>query len=90
MLDVDGRFFVTGTPGRRDWLANLIAHPGLIVHLKRHGHVDLSARATPVEDASTRRTVLEHLNAGWYRTQDRLEVLLDSAPMVEVTFDHDS
>ena len=28
MLDVDGRFFITGTPGRRDWLANLLADPG--------------------------------------------------------------
>ena len=90
MLDVDGRFFITGTPGRRDWLANLVAHPSLVVHLKRHGHVDLPARATPVEEAAARRTVLEHLNASWYRTQEPLGVLLDSAPMVEVTFDQDS
>ena len=90
MLDVDGRFFITGTPGRRDWLANLIAHPSFIVHLKRHHHVDLSARATPVQDSADRRTVLEHLNASWYQTQDRLDVLLDSAPMVEVTFDQAS
>jgi len=90
MLDVDGRFFITGTPGRRDWFANLNAEPRLIVHLKRHGHVDLSARATQVNDAATRRTVMEHRNASWYRTQNLLDVLLDSAPMVEVTFDQDS
>ena len=29
MLDVDGRYFITGTPGRRDWLANLSADPKL-------------------------------------------------------------
>jgi deazaflavin-dependent oxidoreductase (nitroreductase family) len=90
MLDVDGRFFITGTPGRRDWLANLLAHPSFVVHLKRHAHVDLPARATPLEDAAARRTVLEHLNASWYRTQEPLGVLLDSAPLVEVTFDQDS
>ncbi len=87
MLDVDGRFFITGTPGRRDWLANLTADPNLVVDLKRHGHVDLTARATPVEDATTRRAVLEHLSATWYRTQQPLDVLVDEAPMVEVVFD---
>ena len=41
MLDVDGRFFITGTPGRRDWLANLGADPALVVHLKRQArHLD--------------------------------------------------
>jgi deazaflavin-dependent oxidoreductase (nitroreductase family) len=87
MLDVDGRFFITGTPGKRDWLANLSAHPSLVVHLKRHAHVDVPARATTVGDPATRRAVLEHLNATWYRTQQPLEVLVATAPMVEVTFD---
>ena len=87
MLDVDGRFFITGTPGRRDWLANLTADPNLVVHLKRHAHVDLAARATPVDDAATRRAVLDHLSATWYRTQEPLDALVETAPMVEVVFD---
>jgi len=69
MLDVDGRFFITGTPGRRDWLANLTDHPDLVVHLKRHAHVDLPARAEVVSDPVTRRRVLDHLSARWYRGQ---------------------
>jgi deazaflavin-dependent oxidoreductase (nitroreductase family) len=89
MLDVDGRFFITGTPGRRDWLANLTADPRLVVHLKRHAHVDLAARATPVGDASTRRSVLDHLSATWYREQEPLDLLVDTAPMVEIVFDGD-
>ena len=44
MLDIDGRFFITGTPGRRDWLANLMAEPRSTVHLKQLAHLDLSAR----------------------------------------------
>lgn len=87
MLDVDGRFFITGTPGRRDWLANLRSSPSLVVHLKRHGQVDLVARATEVDDASTRRAVLEHATATWYREQEPLDVLLGTAPMVEVVFE---
>ena len=62
MLDVDGRFFITGTPGRRDWFANLLDEPRLVVHLKRRAFVDLEARATVVTDEATRRRVLNHLH----------------------------
>lgn len=86
MLDIEGRFFITGTPGQRDWLANLHADPSLVVHLKRHAHLDLAARAMPVTDAATRRSVLEHLKATWYRTQQPVEELVETSPMVEVTF----
>jgi hypothetical protein len=51
MLDVDGRFFITGTPGRRDWLANVIAYPDLVVHLKRQGH--LASRLEPGRSRTT-------------------------------------
>jgi deazaflavin-dependent oxidoreductase (nitroreductase family) len=87
MLDVDGRFFITGTPGPRGWLANLRADPHLTVHLKRRAHTDLAATARPVGDDATRRRVLQHLTATWYRTQQPLDELVASAPMVEVTFD---
>jgi deazaflavin-dependent oxidoreductase (nitroreductase family) len=84
MLDVDGRLFITGTPGRRDWLANLLADPRLVVHLKRRAGLDLDATATPVTDPATRRTVLEHLSATWYRSQTPIDELVETAPMVEV------
>ena len=86
MLEVDGRFFITGTPGPRAWLANLTADPNLIVHLKRRAHIDLEARATRVTDAATRRRVLEHLAASWYRSQVPVDELVATAPMVEVRF----
>lgn len=86
MLDVDGRFFITGTPGSRDWRANLLAQPRLTVHLKRHAHLDLEARAAPVTDPATRRQVIDHLSARWYRTQTPADDLVATAPMVEITF----
>lgn len=89
MLDVDGRCFITGTPGHRDWMANLAADPSLIVHLKRVAHVDLPARATTVDDAETRRRVFEHPSAHWYRDQEPLDTLVATAPMVEIVFDPD-
>jgi deazaflavin-dependent oxidoreductase (nitroreductase family) len=86
MLAVGDRFFITGTPGPRHWLANLQADPDLTVHLKRHAKVDLAARAQVVTDGTLRRQVLEHLAAHWYRSQSPLEDLVTTAPMVEVTF----
>jgi deazaflavin-dependent oxidoreductase (nitroreductase family) len=86
MLDVDGRFFITGTPGRRDWLANLRADAHLTVHLKRRAGIDLPATAERVTDEQTRRAVLEHLSATWYRGQASVDELVASAPMIEVRF----
>ena len=86
MLDVDGRFFVTGTPGPRDWMANLAVNPRLVVHLKRRAGVDLAATALPVTDEGLRREVIEHLAADWYRSQSTVEDLVGNAPMVEIVF----
>src|SRR3954471_4645575 len=87
MLDVNGRFFITGTPGPRGWLANLQDDPRLTVHLKRRANVHLPARAQPVSDQETRRRVLEHLSATWYRGQVSMDELVAAAPMVELTFE---
>ena len=54
------------------------------MHLKRHAGIDLPATAEPVADTETRRRVLEHLSANWYRTQTSLDDLVETAPMVEV------
>jgi deazaflavin-dependent oxidoreductase (nitroreductase family) len=87
MIDVDDRFFITGTPGRRSWLANVIADPRITVHLKRHANVDLAAHARRVTDEATRRHILESVGARWYRDQSSVEKLMDGAPLIEVTFD---
>jgi deazaflavin-dependent oxidoreductase (nitroreductase family) len=86
-LEIDGRYFITGTPGPRDWLANLVADPRLVVHLKESAHADLRATASVVSDEATRRLVLAHPKAAWYRGQVPLDELMRAAPMVELTFD---
>lgn len=88
MMAVDDRFFITGTPGRRDWLANLRANPEFVVHLRTTPAVDIAARATEVLDEPTRRRVFTHVSADWYRSQSSVAELVADAPMVEVTFDH--
>ncbi len=85
-LNVEGRIFITGTPGRRDWMANLSANPRLTFHLKESVTADLVAEARVVEDEPTRRLVLEHAAATWYRNQTPVDELIGTAPMVEVTW----
>lgn len=47
---VDDRFFLTGSPGRRDWYANLLANPDFTFHLKQSVATDLPAQAAPITD----------------------------------------
>jgi deazaflavin-dependent oxidoreductase (nitroreductase family) len=86
LLDLDGRYFITGTPGQRDWLANLRANPELTVHLKQAVERDLRATARPVTDEPTRHQVLTHAETAWYRGQASLDDLMARSPLVELTF----
>lgn len=78
---VDGRFVITGTPGPRDWFANVLADPRVVVHVAGH---DLGATAVPVTDPSRRRRVLTHPDTAWYTTRAELAALVASSPMVEL------
>jgi deazaflavin-dependent oxidoreductase (nitroreductase family) len=78
---VDGRFIITGTPGRRDWYANVLANPRVVVHT---GDSDIVGRATPVSDSEFRSRVFTHPDVGWYQTQAELERLVATSPMIEI------
>ena len=56
--NVDGRIFLSGSPGRRDWYANLQADPRLVFHLKQSMRTDLPARARLITDIEERREVV--------------------------------
>lgn len=81
---VDGRFIVTGTPGRRDWLANIHADPRVVVHVDGH---DLAARAEPIDDLEFRRRVFTRPHTSWYSTQAEFDRLVATSPMVEIHLD---
>jgi deazaflavin-dependent oxidoreductase (nitroreductase family) len=89
---VNGRYFITGTPGRpRDWYANLVAHPGFTFHLKQSATADLPATARPVTDPVERDKVFAELLAllgGDFtgKPGQEPEVWVASSPLVEVTF----
>lgn len=90
-IEVDGRFYITGRPGRkRDWLANLKANPGFTIHLKAGTPVDISAEARLITDPSERSDVLYRiLTNGWGNHPDKANHILDrwveGAPLIEFT-----
>jgi len=77
------RFVITGTPGPRDWLANLRADPRIVVHALGQ---DLPATTRPLTDRAFRRRFFTQPDAevGWYLSQSSLDRLVDAAPMIEV------
>jgi deazaflavin-dependent oxidoreductase (nitroreductase family) len=81
--NVDGRLYVTGLPGRRDWYANLLADPQLTFHLKETASADLAAHARPIRDERERRLVLETILARLGR-RPQLEEWVARSPLVEV------
>jgi len=84
---LDGQLYLTGSPGRRNWLANLTANPRLTVHLKQSIKTDLPAVATPISDVASRREVFSKMAAR--RPAGRpmdLEAWVARSPLVRVDF----
>lgn len=85
---VDGRFYITGTPGSRDWYANMLTNPRFIFHLKQTTTADLPATAHPITAKAQRRRILSDPVMRWYHNQvDSIEELVAGSPLVEVVFD---
>jgi hypothetical protein len=81
----DGRYYLTGSPGRRDWYANLLANPEFTFHLKQSANADLLARATPIIDPVQRREIFSDILRGLGQLGD-LERWQEGSPLAEVNF----
>lgn len=80
---VEDRFIVSGTPGRRDWVANINADPSVVIHVNGE---EIPARAVLVEDLEFRRRFFTRPTTSWYSSQSQLDRLVETAPMVEILF----
>ena len=85
--NIDGKIYLTGTPGKRDWYANMLANPGFTFHLKESAQADLAATAHPVTDPETRRAVFTRILTNVGRAASELPNWEAGSPLVEVTFD---
>jgi deazaflavin-dependent oxidoreductase (nitroreductase family) len=83
--NVDGQLYITGSPGRRDWYANLLANPEFTFHLKSSARADLPARATPIRNKIRRREIFQKIQQRLQRRVGmNLEEWVEKSPLVQV------
>ena len=85
--NIDGQVYLTGTPGKRDWYANMVANPSFTFHLKESATADLAAHARPVTDPAERKAVLTRILSKIGRPASDLPAWEAGSPLVAVTFD---
>jgi deazaflavin-dependent oxidoreductase (nitroreductase family) len=78
-----GRFWLSGSPGTRDWYANLLAQPEFTLHLDG---LDLPVRGRAVTDPDERARVFAEIvpDRGWAGS---VESWLAGSPLVEIEFE---
>ena len=86
-----GRYFLSGSPGARDWQANLIANPRMKFHLKESITRTLDATATHIKDPDERRSIISGFDrfcegASTMYGSD-LNTWVESSPLIELVFD---
>ncbi len=84
----DGRYYLTGRPGRRrDWVANIVAHPEFTLHLKRGINAEVPVVGEPEPNPEERARILRRaLIESWDSPPDRVDARLGewvkSAPFI--------
>ena len=82
---LEGRYYITGVPGRRDWYANLVSNPRFTFHLKESVTTDLPATARPITDPRQKRHIVLGAETIWSRPHEgTVEQWVDRSPLVEV------
>jgi hypothetical protein len=83
--NLDGEIYISGSPGTRDWYANMLVNPDFTFHLKGSVTADLPARATPITDPDARRPIMARILSGINSSGD-LEAWVARSPLVAVSF----
>ncbi|RIX28644.1 nitroreductase/quinone reductase family protein [Amnibacterium setariae] len=91
---IEGRWYLSSTPARRSWYANLLAHPRFVFHLKHGIRADLPAIAVPVPDPTERRRIFQHIVDDFNQPHDparvgraqHVEDWLAASPLLEIRF----
>ena len=86
--NLEGKYYITGTPGTRDWYANMVADPQITFHLKQSVQADIPARARPITEDEERRQVFLGVFDKLEGDRD-LDEWMAHSPLVEVELDTD-
>lgn len=87
---VDGRVYLTGTPGPRDWLKNMRANPQCILHIKEGASADLPARAVVIDEPTERQRIMGAVmsqNSWFVQQQYDLAAWVAGSPLAEIVFE---
>ena len=82
---LDDDLFISGLPGPRGWLANLIANPQFTFNLKESAQMDIPATATPITEEARRRDVFTRIAE--VRRDGRamdVDAWVEGSPLVQV------
>ena len=84
--NLDGDLYITGTPGTRDWYANLTADPDFTFHLKGSVRADLPAKAILIRDKTSRQKFFDQLKEQWPSQLSQVDVgaWIEGSPLVRV------
>jgi len=82
---VGDTIYLSGSPGKRDWYANLVANPDFTFHLKGSVTADLPAQATPITDPAARREIFETVVRSFSSAGD-LDDWVARSPLMAVRF----
>lgn len=83
---MDDEIYLTGSPGRRDWYANLVQNPHFTFHLKQSVVADLPATAAPITDPAEREAILRRILSDLGGRRD-LDAWLAGSPLMRVRFE---
>jgi deazaflavin-dependent oxidoreductase (nitroreductase family) len=92
---VDEQIYLSSSPARRGWYANILKNPAFTFHLKHHVRADLPAIGTAVRDPRQRevvfRAIIADLNQPWNpagipQPVAPLEDWMAGSPLVRVDF----
>ncbi len=80
--NVEDQIYISGSPGTRDWYANMLKNPDFIFHLKESIKADLSAKAKPILNSDKRREIMSKFDG-----QRNLDEWVLSSPLVKIEFE---
>lgn len=81
--NVDGQIYITGTPGTRDWYANMVENHDITFHLKQSTQADIPATVEPITEPEARWPILKQITSRVGHADDIDRWMTDS-PLVRV------
>ena len=85
---IEDRIFITSSPGRRNWYANMLAQPDIVLHVKHGTRSDIPVTARPIVDPDERHATFDRIqNLSVYRSRMTLPVAqrIEGSCLVEIT-----